>query len=505
MYPNPPYEGFTWHLTQHMGVIAPTNLYQILLAAATYSDSPDPSAQINEYIIANNLWTANVRRDSGQPDAWRDYQQVLSELGLIFSTRVLRRITLTPLGLAYLDCTVTFTEFMALQALRYQYPNGHKLQISPRLSQTVGHTWFNQASNLAALQYTSGVLIRPTVLIWRVLRALGQRGHEGRLTVAELLHYVMQCSTHDDTEMCVDSIVDVRRNSSFPPRITGNARRNAQDWIKFLHHTLFFDCNFGINAAISISKFGLLHADAIDEMCGILERPESFWIPMGLDRSNRLSWYAWFGTIDIGIPLATQLSESTDSNVEVALTVEEELDQRREVYGALHSLNLRNFEPSSYMSLHRQRAGVLGTTIEAIYDAGLAKSAHRLHDQMLVIIGNICRSKNAIVEHDPASVDLLVKQSGLEFIVEVKSVTPRNLVPRLRYAIGQICQYDYLRSHESSAPRRKVIAVTARLPDDTWCVPFLNQYLDFDLISLNGSSLRVHSPSTATHDLFTPV
>ena len=492
-------------MTQHMGVIGPKNLFQILLAAANYSDSPDPPAQINEYIIANNLWTANVRSDSGQPDAWRDYQQVLSELALIFSTRVLKRITLTPLGLAYLDCAVDFTELMALQALRYQYPNGHKLQISPSLYPKVGDTWFNEAGSLAELQRANGVLVRPAVLTWRVLRALGKRGEEHRLTVDELVDYVMRCSTHRDTEMCVEAVIDARRKLTFRSPTKGNARRNAQDWIKFLRHTPFFTCNVGKNAFVGISEYGLGHADAIDEMCSILEKPDSFWRPKELDRSDRLSWYAWFGTIDIGIPLASQLSEPADSNVEVALTVEEKLDQRREPYDPVRSLNLRNFEPSSFMSLHRQMGGGWGTTIEATYDAKLAQSAHRLHDQMVVIIGNICRSKNAIVEHDPASVDLLVKQSGLEFIVEVKSVTPRNLVSRLRYAIGQIYQYDYLRSHESSVPRRKVIGVAAHVPQDAWCVPFLNDYLDFDLISLEGNTLRVHSASLATHDLFAPV
>ena len=105
-----------------MGVIDPKNLYQILLAAATYSDSSDPAQLINEYCIVNDLWTPNIREDSGQPDAWRDYQQVLSELGLIFSTKILRRITLTPLGLAYLDKTLDFTDVMSQQAPEISIP-----------------------------------------------------------------------------------------------------------------------------------------------------------------------------------------------------------------------------------------------------------------------------------------------------------------------------------------------------------------------------------------------
>jgi|TARA_B100000315_G_C14096296_1_gene371626 hypothetical protein len=69
-----------------MGVITPRILYHILWAGATYASTDDPAANITNYFIANRLLTPNVRSDSGQPDAWRDYQQILSELGLIVST-----------------------------------------------------------------------------------------------------------------------------------------------------------------------------------------------------------------------------------------------------------------------------------------------------------------------------------------------------------------------------------------------------------------------------------
>ena len=489
-------------MNQHMGVVSPDNLYHILWAAATYSDSPDPSAQINEYIIANNLWTTNVRSDSGQPDAWRDYQQVLSELALIFSTKVLNQITPTPLGIAYLDGAIGFPEVMSLQVLRYQYPNGHKLVISDSLRRRLDDTSFATARTLVELQCANGVLVRPAVLTWRVLRALRRKNEQNRLTVDELLSYVMRCSTHDDTEACIDAVVHSRRESTALPA-PKHARRNAQDWIKFLLHTPLFTGKVGKYAFVSVSDYGLKHGEEVDDICRILERPDSFWVPGALDKSDRLSWYAWFGTIDIGVPLLPQLSEQSDLGVGDEFTAEQEKDQLLRTYNPDGRLNLRNFDPSSFMSLHRQVSGAVGTTIETTYDAGLGKRAHRLHDQMVVIIGNICRTKNAIVQDDPGSVDLLVRRLGLEFIIEVKSVTPRNLVSRLRYAIGQICHYDYLRSLESTVARRKVIAVAAHVPQTAWCVPFLNDYLDFDLLSLEGDTIRVHSTSEATRDLFT--
>jgi len=103
---------------------------------------------------------------------------------------------------------------------------------------------------------------------------------------------------------------------------------------------------------------------------------------------------------------------------------------------------------------------------------------------------------------DPSSVDLLIEYEQHEFIVEVKSVTPRNFIARLRYAIGQLLQYDYLRSAESPLPRRKVIALAAQVPMDSWCVPFLNNHLNIDLLSLSGRELRVNSLNELTNRLF---
>ena len=82
MYPTPPFRGFTWPLTHHMGIVNARNLWQILFAAFTHSDSNDPSTLINEYLTVNRLLPPNIRRDSGQSEIWRDYQQVLSELGV---------------------------------------------------------------------------------------------------------------------------------------------------------------------------------------------------------------------------------------------------------------------------------------------------------------------------------------------------------------------------------------------------------------------------------------
>lgn len=207
-------------MNHHIGVVNSRNLYAAMFAAATYCDSNDPKQEINNYFTVNEIFTPNIR--DGQTDTWRDYQQVLPELGLIFSTKIQRRITPTPLGLAYLDGSVSFSELMTLQALRYQYPNGHK-------------------AAFASTQMINGVLIRPGVLVWQVLRGLQERGYEVRLTIDELQAYLSRCKTHTDTIACIDAITGARDGGTqYEP--TGN-RRDYQEWIRFLLKTPLFTGN----------------------------------------------------------------------------------------------------------------------------------------------------------------------------------------------------------------------------------------------------------------------
>ena len=287
-----------------MGVVTPANLYQILLAATTYAESADPAGEINNYIIANRLLTPNIRTDTGQPDAWRDYQQILSELGLIFSTKILRRITPTPLGLAFLDGSFRFSEVITMQAFRFQYPNGHHTPISPSLRRAQTVTQAAGVTNFAALQDISGVRLRPAVLMWRVLRGLGVRRlgarNSIRMTLNAISCAVARSMTLKQCPSCVKRKARQGR-ATLPPLEGLGPRRNAQDWLKFLALTPIFD--FGSTpAALRLSRFALDHRGEIDALCLAFEHAESFWQPGSLDRADKLGWYSYFGGVDLSVP-----------------------------------------------------------------------------------------------------------------------------------------------------------------------------------------------------------
>ena len=497
MYPDLPHIGCSWRLNHHMGVTTPKNLYQILLAATTYAESTDPVGEINNYIIANDLLTSNIRTDTGQPDAWRDYQQILSELGLIFSTKTLRRITPTPLGLAFLDRSFGFSEVITMQAFRFQYPNGHHTPISSTLRQALVGTPTSEVTNFAVLQNISGICLRPAVLIWRVLHGLEVAGLEPEIDTDDVVCYLMRCATNSDAEQCLDALKKARQGKEFFAPLAGNVpRRNAQDWLKFLALTPVFD--FGsTTATLRPSRFALDHRGEINALCRDLERSESFWQPGSLDQADKLGWYSYFGGVDLNVP-PMPLSETDLAQDEIQETEEE--PGERVVSHEPGTITLRDLDRKDPdMGWNPPRPGA---AIESVYSAEITSRARRLHDQMVLLIAHVCQHKGATVYEDPKSVDLLVTFRKTDFIIEVKTVTPKNFVTRVRYAMGQVLHYDYLRSLQTLSPRRKVVALAAQLPQDSWAVPFFNTHMDTDLLSLQQGILRTDSDSALSTELF---
>ncbi len=495
MYPSLPYAGYNWSMNHHMGVATEENLHALVWAANMFGQNADPDYDINNYLIANNILTKNIRSDSGQPDVWRDYQQIPSELGLLFSTKKQREITLTPLGLAFIEEKIKFDELLTLQALRYQYPNGHKSNISSSLRNQLAGTKFQSAGTLTELQTITGVQIRPAVLIWRVLRELQAKGENEPLTVLETQKFLLPCISHTDTLKAVEAIIYSRQISENFSNIRPN--REIQEWFRFLLETPLFVRGKGRSQSMTISNFGLEYADEIDSMCFRLEEPDTFWMPDLLNQSNNVTWYAEYGSIDLSI---TSISPETVELVSDESEFEDE--ERAPKTNSLQSINLRPFDPKNLFPDEVFPNPKDENNAVITYDRNTSKVQHTLHDKMIVLIADTCLRNGGQVFDDPKSVDLLVGFENYEFLIEVKSVTSHNFVKRLRLALGQLLHYDYLRSFESQLSNRKVVAFAARIPKDSWSIPFIKDYLDFDLLTLGNLGLELNSNFDLSQRLF---
>lgn len=295
MYPSIPYEGLSWPITQHAGVLKSEVFDGLLNACLLCKGETIDAEKINGYLVDNGILTANVRADSNQVDAWRDYQQILSEFGLIYSTRISKVLTLTPIAMAYLNKRLSYLELITLQLLRYQYPNGHKSQLSPSLMQSYGEN-FNYES-FTELQAHYNIQIRPTALIWKILYKLWESGEQPILSLDEMQGYAVRCTDMSYYLPCTESIIESRHDGPQLQPLT-RARRNMADWMKLLSQTLLFNVS-GDGNTIALSTYSIKERKAVDYVCSRLSDPSSFWEYK--EENFKQDWFDFYGDYDNSI------------------------------------------------------------------------------------------------------------------------------------------------------------------------------------------------------------
>ena len=292
MYPDVPYDGISWPMMQHAGVLSKEVMDGLLHACMLCNGQVVDAERINNYLIQNEILTPNVRSDSQQVDAWRDYQQILSEFGLIYSTRLSKEIRLTPVAMAYLSGRVDYEEMITLQIMRYQYPNGHKSQLSPSLKDSYGRDF--TFSSFTEMQEANNILLRPAVLVWQVMDLLWKQDEKPYLSLDELQTYAVRCTRNSDLSECVRYILRSRREDySLSPM--PRARRNMSDWMKVLNQTPLFKTNYD-GSLISLSSFSIKRRDQIYGICKQMSDPLTFWHYQ--EEDFKRSWFDFYGSFD---------------------------------------------------------------------------------------------------------------------------------------------------------------------------------------------------------------
>lgn len=469
-----------------MKLVAGGGLYHLLYAGLTFADDASPAERIAEYMVSGEAVPANIRHDSGVAEVWRDYQQLLADLGFLYSTTLTpsRRIKLTPGGIHLIDNPSAYTEILTTQVLRFQYPNGAKRTHAPK-------------------QIANGVLIRPAVLVWRVVALLQEAEDSAWLDSQEIRDYLMRCRRHSEATFCVDRIRELRRtgvNNQANGGSKSEQNRNALDWTTLLGNTLLFDKFRSVRGnGIRLSAYAIANFSELNEIILQLEDETTFWMaPAVVDDAMAWKWFTEYGSIKLEVALPISEQESEDDT-------KREDDEREVGFGNQSDVKLHEFDPAR-LNFNHQNRQLIGHTIETAYDAQMAGNKHRLHDMMVILIAEVCRKKGAQVFEDSKSLDLLVRHEYVEYLVEVKTVTPRNYVKRLRYAVGQLYHYDFMLEQQEPG-RRKVIAFPSLLPDAPGFLPFFNGHLNMDVLSLkpdtNGQVIHCSSLSVVSKQLFT--
>lgn len=290
MFPNLPYIGFTWQITQHTGIVSADTIVGLLRGCAHLDGQPIDIVAIDTRLSELGRFTSETGRS-----LWRDYQQVLSEFGFIVSSASNNgMLMLTPVAKGLLAGRMSFGEAMTLQLLRYQYANGFKRTMPKGIALNDGSD-VSSFSTLTDLQEACGVRIRPFVFTWEVLDRLSQRlGVRIKLSVDEMARFVLRCSSHDDVDRCCDAIIACRNGEADVSDQGDNVKRNAADWVKLLSMTSVFSMEMeGRKALITLSEQANVHAEALRWFVKNFNVDESFW-----KSCSDEDWFSFYGKID---------------------------------------------------------------------------------------------------------------------------------------------------------------------------------------------------------------
>ena len=461
-----PYPEYSWNFTQHAIGLQPANLFPLLSAASLFENQSSIGDNINEILISQKTLTPNIR--DGRPDAWRDYQQILSETGLIFSTKIQRNLKLTEAGRLLLQGELGISELMAIQALRYQYPNG--LKSSFLVKQTEAH-----------------ILIKPGTLILRLLLELLRADKAYHISIDQCQNFVLPVTINANWPVAFEKLSNSHSTDS---NVHRHARRNIQDWFKFLATTDIFELTKVRNQEyITLSTKVLSNIDLYDYICTISEDLSNYWIPRDYSRQTLYSWFVHFGHIPTEYydTLEIELDDSIISN-NFVIPPSDDITDSREV---IKSIELSSISRSG---IKIDSSFDISKSLELV-NSGYVKRREKtkLHDEIVNVLAKYCIEQGCTVFEDRNSIDLLVKNPKDEIsIFEVKTATPRNIYPRMRLAVGQVLEYGYRYNQEFGESPKVNIALNLDMQYQRWLQTYMNEHLDIGVVSVLGNELKCY-------------
>jgi hypothetical protein len=463
-----PFEGYSWNFSQHAIAMQPSNLFSLLSAAALFEGQFGFGGNINKVLIENQILTSNIR--NGKPDAWRDYQQILAETGLIFSTKLERNLRITEAGRLLLIGEIGFSEMMSIQSLRYQYPNGLK------------NTFAND-------QINSGVLIKPGVLILRILLELFKSGEVARVTIDQCQNYLLPIKRND---LWKSALNNIRANPIANNAINRHARRNIQDWFKFLSVTSIFELhNEGREVFVHLSDKVTKNIEFYDSICLYCEQPDTFWIPHAFDKMSFVSWFTFFGHIPTDY---YDLLEQDMSDDYIKSNYYDSSDQNEDVFvNKVKNITLSEI-PSEGINISSTLNYLQG---DQKINSGLIKRIEKtkLHNEMVNHLSSYYRELGYSTYDDKQSIDLLVKSVKEETaIFEVKTATLRNIFSRSRLAVGQVMEYGYRYNQNYGINPSKNVVFNIDMEKESWLKTYMTDHLKIGLVSILGNKIKIFNP-----------
>ena len=465
---NLPYDGYSWNFSQHAIALKPENLFSLLSAASLFEGKSKFSSDINILLQKQGVLTDNVRDD--KLDAWRDYQQILAETGLICSTKLEKTLQITEAGRLLLSGEIGFSELMTIQALRYQYPNGLKISFQEQ-------------------QCRSNILIKPGLLVLRILIELYKTGDEPKISIDQCQNYLLPIKRNDSW---MDAFYMVKNNPSPSSTVNRHSRRNIQDWFKFLNTTDIFTVFLqNRKAYVALTPKVISDIPLYDAICDLGEDVSSFWMADPDDKLHSLTWFFYYGRIP------TQYYSTMDTELEQEYISEnyygsEKTDDDEITKNV--NIGLSEIPETGIPELSAFDVENVKETVNSGFVKRREKT--KLHNEIINTLAKCYREQGFKVFDDKQSIDLAVEFGEKDIsIFEVKTATLRNIFPRSRLAVGQITEYGYRYLQDFGMEPQKNIVFNIDMDKQPWLTEYVNEYLDIGLVSVLGNERKMYLPS----------
>ncbi len=496
-----PYPGYSWSFNHHMGRVNSREVFALLESAYQFRQHPNYRTLVNQALVAGEVFTANIRADSGQVDAWRDYQQILPDLGLIYSTRYIRQPQLTPIGLMYIDGTIGYSELFSTQILAYQYPNGHKTDISPAVKRELSQAGITIPPNRTELDANSGILIKPGVLILQVLVELYRRGYVPALDTRECLLALVPTIRNSDWQEAFTRLLQIRQTGD-TSEADNRRLRDVQEWFQFLGQS-----DFAVKEKNTIYLVHKALAE-IEQLQAVLDfhtDPATFWIPQSsVERKNALSWYGFFGSPSIESQWITPDELRSQEYLSENYPDHELLDKidSSAVTAEDSEINLRPFSPNVPETVDVNTPVNVENIIQG---RSRLRDKTRQHQEIVARLAARLTELSYNVADDPNSVDLLAEKNGLETIFEVKTINRRNFQPRIRLGVGQLSEYRYRRQLQTQVRPSSILVLGNTLQLPRWAHDYFSSDVNIGLlcaradvfIALTGGAIELEVQNTS--------
>lgn len=482
------YPGFTWGLSQHAAGFDKDTIEGMLSCALPFQGTTGYQRNITDLMVSSDILTPNLR--GGQNDAWRDYQQILAELGFTVSAKLQNTLTLTEISNLLVAGEKEFQDIILMQVLRYQYPNGQKYDISHKLRLALKDSGLSVPSNLIELQMDRGVQIKPGILILRVLLELNRRSITPEISADECRAFLLRCGTNSDWEYALAEILQSRLQKQDLSHANLHARRNIQDWFKLLNETSIFEGDG--KSKISLSKDASINIEKLSAICSAEENPNSFWSPRNVSKEARISWFSHYGRAASRYDYLL----TSDSSVSEKLDIPSIHD---DIKTPTAKITLSKYDPNDLFSKENPRFDGSIEELAAGVRHGMMKRHAKtlLHDQVVEKYANRFVDQGATVLVDPNSVDIFVSWNNEKnAIFEVKTVSLKSFSGRLRLAIGQVKEYGYRLRNEQDIDADQAIIIDKQMPEKAWQMDFLNDYLDIGLICNSSDTETIYASRT---------